>query len=100
VALGIHLSAAAFGLKAFDGEPFGFADLEGPEDRIQIMTGHVADRTRAEISPVAPIERVQIVMILAKWGGPDPLIPMQAGGDRFTGWPAAVAAEVTSEQGV
>src|SRR5205085_1619950 len=75
---------------------FCLAQLERPKQCIQVMAGHVAYRSSSKMTPRAPIERMQPIMVFAKWRGAYPFVPVQARWHRFAGGPPTFAAEIAA----
>ncbi len=100
VVLRAHLLAAAVGVEALDGEGLRLVDLQAEEARSPRCGTPCRRAARAEVPPVAPTEGVQAVVVLAERRGPDPLVPVQAGGDGLGLGAAAGAAEVAAEERV
>src|SRR5258708_2238669 len=67
-------------------------DLEGPEDAVQDVAGHVAERAVAEVIPAVPLVRVQVAMVFSKRRRADPIIPVEARWRRNGGRARACAA--------
>ena len=66
------------------GDREGGGQLEGGEDRIENVAAKVAQLAIREILPGPPVERVvDLGKPRAGGGDPQPLVPMDVGGDRF-----------------
>src|SRR5207249_1988801 len=70
----------------------GMFDLERPENSVQDVAAHIAQRAIAEVVPAVPFVRVQVGVVFAERGGADPFIPVQAGWRRYGGRARANAA--------
>ena len=58
------------------------ADAQGPENQVEIMASHVAERTVPKIPPVMPIVRMVEGMKILHRGRADPKIPIETGRNR------------------
>ena len=62
-------------------------ELQRPEERVDDVAAHVAERARAEVPPRAPLRRVVRRVVRARLRGPDPKVPVQARRDvRASPW--------------
>src|SRR5207248_702735 len=66
VVLRKHLLAPALLGGAFDSELPCLGELQRPEDAVEEVAAHVAQRAGAEVAPGAPAERVQAVVVFAR----------------------------------
>ena len=100
VLLGVLLLAAFLGMQALDRKGLRLANLERPEQGIEVVAGHVADRARAESFPVPPTKGMEAVMVFAIRRRADPLVPVKSRRHGLRGGPAALAAKVAPQEGV
>src|SRR5262249_10589499 len=80
-AKGVPLIAAAAEL--FDFDAGRVPAFERPENPIEYMTAHVADRAVAEVVPAMPFVRMDVIVKVAIRRRTDPFIPVQSSGYGF-----------------
>ena len=98
IVLGILFLAASPGIEALDTEFRRLTKFKSPEEGIQVVTGHVAHRASAELTPGPPTEWVQAVVKVALWGRPQPLVPMDPTWHRLTDRATTAPAKVSPQK--
>ena len=58
--------------------PARLSSAQGPDGAVEEVAAHVSEGARPEVPPAAPLERMQMLMIVAEGGRADPLVPMHA----------------------